>query len=173
MEKMLIVSDVASPKSVLPLTVKSEAVTIAPVVPLTVKLEVSTAIPPFRLTRVVVVAPLPVTVARVEELAMVITPALPVVVISSPAVKVNVPPWETAWVVVPEVAPAVQRDPPDTRQVEHPISPRAERVTGEVAETATVPDALGNVHVLSETVKSDEVIIPAKVLVAVPDWGRI
>lgn len=93
--KMERVSVTALPSNVLPLTVKSEAVTMAPVVPETVKLLVSTAIPPSRLTRVVVVAPLPVTVARVEELAIVITPADPVVVISVPAVKVNVPPWET------------------------------------------------------------------------------
>lgn len=71
--------------------------------------------------------------------------------------------------VVPEVAPAVQRDPPETRQVEQPISPRADKVTGDDAETATVPEALGKVQVLSPTVKSEEVIMPLKVFVAVPD----
>ena len=99
------------------LAVMVEAVTMAPVVPETVKLEVSTAIPPSRLTKVVVVAPRPVTVAKVETLlmvtapvapetlmsvpatlevtpvlAMVITPADPVVEIPVPAVKVRVPP---------------------------------------------------------------------------------
>ena len=70
-----------------------EAVTMAPVVPETVKLEVSTAIPPSRLTKVVVVAPLPVTVARVEVSAMVMVPEpLPVVVMSVPAAMVSVPP---------------------------------------------------------------------------------
>src|SRR3989344_8135719 len=125
-----------------------EAVTMAPVVPETVKLAVSTAIPPSRLTRVVVVAPRPVTVARVEVLVKVMAPAEPVVVISVPAVKVRVPPWETVWVVVPLVAPAVQREPPETRQLEQPISPSAERVTGPVAEMPTVPLALGKVMVL-------------------------
>lgn len=71
--------------------------------------------------------------------------------------------------VVPEVAPAVQRDPPETRQVEHDISPADERAIGEEALTATVPEALGKVQVLSETVMSADVIIPLKVLVAVPD----
>ena len=75
------------------LAVMVEAVTMAPVVPETVKLEVSTAIPPSRLTKVVVVAPRPVTVARVEVSAMVMVPdPLPVVVMSVPAAMVNVPP---------------------------------------------------------------------------------
>ena len=151
---MVMVSVAALPRVVLPLTVRSEAVRMAPVVPLTVKLEVSVAMPPSKLTRVVVVAPLPVTVARVEVSAMVMTPAEPVVVISVPAVKVRVPPCKTAWVVVPDVAPAVQREPPETIQLAQPISPRAERVTGEVAETATVPVALGKVMVLLLTVGS-------------------
>src|SRR3989344_5888574 len=80
------VSPTALPSRVLPLTVRSEAVTIAPVLPSTVKLEVSTAIPPSRLTRVVVVAPRPVTVARVDVLAIVtVYVAPPVVVMSVPA----------------------------------------------------------------------------------------
>ena len=75
------------------LAVMVEAVTMAPVVPETVKLEVSTAIPPSRLTKVVVVAPLPVTVARVEVSTMVMVPEpLPVVVMSVPAAMVSVPP---------------------------------------------------------------------------------
>ena len=70
-----------------------EAVTTAPVVPETVKLEVSTAIPPSKLTKVVVVAPRPVTVLKVEVSAMVMVPEpLPVVVMSVPAAMVNVPP---------------------------------------------------------------------------------
>ena len=48
-----------------------DAVTTAPVVPDTVKLEVSTAIPPSRLTSVVVVAPRPVTVAKVDRKSVV------------------------------------------------------------------------------------------------------
>ena len=75
------------------LAVMVEAVTMAPVVPETVKLEVSTAIPPSRLTKVVVVAPRPVTVAKVEVSAMVMVPEpLPVVVMSVPAAMVSVPP---------------------------------------------------------------------------------
>src|SRR3972149_9055355 len=48
------------------LIVAPPAMAVAPVEPETVKLEVSTAIPPSKLTRVVVVAPRPVTVARVS-----------------------------------------------------------------------------------------------------------
>src|SRR5574337_801662 len=114
-----------------------EAVTTAPVVPLTVKLEVSTAIPPSKLTRVEVVAPLPVTEERVEVLEIVtspvapeteisvpatleVTPALamvtvpdplPVVVIPVPAAMVAVPPWEMVE-FDPEVEASVNKEPP-------------------------------------------------------------
>ena len=42
----------------------------------------------------------------------------------------------------------------EVKQVEQPISPAAERVTGAVAETATVPVALGKVMVLEGVVGS-------------------
>ena len=146
-----------SPKVVLPLTVRSEAVTMAPVVPETVKFEVSTAIPPSRLTRVGVVAPLPVTVARVEVLAMVtVSVAPPVVVISVPAAMVMVSPALMVW-LLPEVpASVIAKVPPPVlvRQVTQPISPAEERVMGAVAETATVPVALGKVMVFADTVGS-------------------
>ena len=64
-----------------------------------------------RVSPVLVLAPLPVTEERVEVLAKVILPAAPVVVMSVPAVKVRVLPCETVWVVVPDVAPAVNRVP--------------------------------------------------------------
>ena len=60
------------------------------------------------------------------------------------------------WIIedVP-VSPAVEkREPPDTKQVEQDISPSAEMAIGEDADTATVPDALGKVIVLSLTVGS-------------------
>ena len=108
-------------------------------------------VPIFGLVSVLFVSVwVPVRVTTDESMAKVMAPAEPVVVIPAPAVKVKVPPWLTVWVVVPEEAPAVQRLPPDTRQVEQPMSPRAERVTGLVAETATVPVALGKVMTLLE-----------------------
>ena len=73
----------------------------------------------------------------------------------------------------PDVDAAVKSVPPETRQVEQEMSPRAERAIGLDAETATVPLAFGNVQVLSEAVRSADVMIPLKVLVAVPDCGWI
>ena len=120
------------------------------------------------------VAPLPVTVAKVEELAMVtVSVAPPVVVISVPAAMVMVSPALMVW-FDPEVPAKVNVNvppEPEVKQVAQPISPRADKVTGVVAETATVPEALGNVQVLSETVKSEEVMIPLKVATAEEDWG--
>lgn len=49
--------------------------------------------------------------------------------------------------LLPEVAAAVKSEPPLTKQVEHPISPAAERVIGEEADTAMVPEAFGMVKV--------------------------
>lgn len=71
------------------LAVMVEAVTMAPVVPETVKLEVSTAIPPSRLTKVVVVAPLPVTVARVSAsvpVTVMVVPTVPTLLIPAPTI---------------------------------------------------------------------------------------
>lgn len=146
---------------------EDELMAVSPVLPDTVKLEVSTAMPPSRLTRVVVVAPLPVTVARVEVSAIVTVPeALLVVVMSVPAAIVTVPPWLIVE-LVPVVAARVKSVPPETTQVEQPMSPKAESVTGAVAETATVPEALGIVIVLS-AVGSVRVRKVSKVLAVEP-----
>jgi len=63
---------------------------------------------------------------------------------------------EVIWLAVP-----VTEETPDVKQVAQPISPRAERVTGLVAETATVPVASGKVMVLLGVVGS----VMAKVVV--------
>jgi hypothetical protein len=124
-----------------------EAVVMAPVEPETVKLVESTAMPPSKLTKVVVVAPLPVTVANVEVLFTVTVSVADVTTLMSvPSAKVNVLPWSIVCGVVPSVM--VKSVPPETKQVEQEISPAAEREIGEEAETATVPEALGNVQVL-------------------------
>ena len=90
--------------AVAPLTAKIPAVATSPLAPLTVKLEVSTAIPPSKLTNVVVVAPLPVTVARVEVLLTVtVSVAETTWLISVPSAKVTVFPDTTVSVVEPSL----------------------------------------------------------------------
>ena len=63
---------------------------MSPVVPETVKLLVSTAMPPSKLTSVLVVAPRPVTVARVS--ASDVRPVVEETVIVEPEVLIVVPP---------------------------------------------------------------------------------
>ena len=116
---------------------------------------------------------LAVPVIEVTPVFVMVTPPvpLPTVVMPFPWMNVAVPPWLIVE-LEPEDPARVQRLPPDTRQVEQPMSPRAERVTGLVAETATVPVALGKVQVWA-AVRSVEVIVPVKEAVAVVDWGFI
>ena len=66
---------------------------------------------------------------------------------------VTVPPWLIVE-LEPDVAARVKREPPETKHVEQEISPSADKAIGLVADTATVPEALGKVIVLSETVGS-------------------
>src|SRR3989344_1400030 len=56
------------------------------------------------------------------------------------------------WGVTPSVI--VKIAPLEARQVAQPMSPKADKVMGEVAEMATVPEALGKVMVLLATVGS-------------------
>ena len=93
--KVILVTLVVVPVSAarVRLIVAPPAVKTAPVVPDTVKFEVSTAIPPSKLTKVVVVAPRPVTVARVEVLLTVTVSVAEVTTsVSVPSEKVRVSP---------------------------------------------------------------------------------
>ena len=112
-------------------------------------------------------------VIEVTPVFVMVTPPvpLPTVVMPFPWMKVAVPPWLIVE-FEPDDPASVQSEPPDIRQVEQPISPSAESVIGEVAETATVPVALGKVQVCV-AVRSVEVIVPVKEAVAVVDWGFI
>jgi len=106
---IVIFSVVASVKSTsvakapAPATVRVPAVTTFPVEPLTVKLEVSTAMPPSRFTRVVVVAPRPVTVERVSasevlvEEIVIVDPEVETEVAPDPLI-VRVPAWSLTLV---------------------------------------------------------------------------
>lgn len=70
---------------------------------------------------VAVELPLPVTEAKVEVLAIVTVPEpFPVVVISVPAAIVAVAPWLIVE-LDPLVAASVNKDPPETTQVEQEI----------------------------------------------------
>lgn len=92
--------------------------------------------------------------------AIVICPAaLLVVVIPVPAARVTVPPWAMVE-LDPVVAARVKRVPPPITHVEQVMLPKESTATGVVADTATVPVALGKVQVLSAVVRSAEVIIP-------------
>ena len=76
-----------------PFKARSPAVKTSPVVPDTVKFDVSTAMPPSKLTKVVVVAPRPVTVAKVEVLLTVTVSVAEVTTsVSVPSAKVKVSP---------------------------------------------------------------------------------
>lgn len=96
--------------------------------------------------------------------------------VSVPTVSIPFVPPATST-VLPEVIvwslpvspERVNKVVPVDKQVEQVISPKAERAITPEAETATVPEAFGKVQVLSATVKSAEVMMPLKVLVAVAD----
>lgn len=97
-----------------------------------------------------------------------VTVSIPLV---PPAISIVLPAFSVSSEPVSEERVRANVPPPDeVRQVAQEMSPVvAFKAIGVEAETATVPEALGKDQVLSEAVKSTEVIMPLKVLVAVPD----
>lgn len=134
------------------------------------------SVPPEALKVHVIAEPEPqVVVPTSVESKFKVTVSVALVTVSIPLVPPAISRVSEAFRVSsdPESEESVRANvpPPDeVKQVAQLISPVvAFRTIGVEAETATVPDAFGKLQVLSEAVKSTEVIIPLKVLVAVPD----
>ena len=97
---------------------------------------------------------------------MTVSAPLPVVVIPVPAVNVTVSP-EVIIELLPDVAASVNSDVDVVKQVAQATFPAAERVIGELAETATVPLASGIVTTLLDVVGVQE-----RVPVAAPSESK-
>ncbi len=97
----------------------------------------------------------PTKVTSSVRLIVTVSVAVTTALILVPSAKVTVLPAAIGSVVLPSVIE--NKVDPVVKQVEHPTSPRADKVIGEEADTATVPEALGKLMVLSAAVGSVKV----------------